>query len=57
MRPIPLGAKGTFKLRVTEAGSLVEAVRALFHHAGVDFYRRGKRVGVTIVMPWQDDES
>ena len=21
------------------------------------FYRRGKRAGVTIVMPWQDDES
>jgi hypothetical protein len=35
----------------------VEAVRAPFHHAGFDFYRRGKRVGETIVMPWQDDES
>ena len=35
----------------------VEAVRAPFHHAGFDFYRRGKRAGVTIVMPWQDDES
>jgi hypothetical protein len=41
----------------SETTKSVEAVRAPFHHAGFDFYRRGKRAGVTIVMPWQDDES
>jgi hypothetical protein len=26
-----------------------------FHDAGVDFLKHGDRVGVTIVMPWQDE--
>ena len=30
-----------------------DAIRAAFHDAGVEFQRQGKRVGVTIVMPWQ----
>jgi transcriptional regulator with XRE-family HTH domain len=29
----------------------IEAIRTAFHHAGVDFMRNDKRVGVTIVMP------
>ena len=33
----------------------VEAIRAAFHDAGVDFLKHGERVGVTIAMPWQDE--
>jgi hypothetical protein len=31
----------------------VDAIRTAFHDAGVEFQRHGKRVGITIVMPWQ----
>ena len=31
----------------------IEAIRMAFHDAGVDFMRHDKRVGVTIVMPWE----
>ena len=33
----------------------IAAIRAAFHDAGVDFQKRGKRIGVTIVLPWQDE--
>jgi hypothetical protein len=31
----------------------VDAIRTVFHDAGVEFQRHGKRVGITVVMPWQ----
>jgi transcriptional regulator with XRE-family HTH domain len=31
----------------------VKAIRAAFHNAGVDFRKRGERVGTTIVVQWQ----
>jgi transcriptional regulator with XRE-family HTH domain len=31
----------------------VDAIRTAFHDTGVEFQRHGKRVGITIVMPWQ----
>jgi transcriptional regulator with XRE-family HTH domain len=31
----------------------VKAIRVAFHNAGVDFRKRGERVGTTIVVQWQ----
>jgi transcriptional regulator with XRE-family HTH domain len=31
------------------------AVRKAFKKAGVEFLKSGKRIGLTIVLPWQDE--
>jgi hypothetical protein len=36
----------------TATSKSIETIRAAFHDVAVDFQQHGKRVGVTIVMPW-----
>jgi transcriptional regulator with XRE-family HTH domain len=43
------------RLKQSATSKSIGAIRAAFHDAGVDFQKRGKRIGVTIVLPWQDE--
>jgi transcriptional regulator with XRE-family HTH domain len=51
---LPFEAVRDFERAKQTAAVSIKAIRNAFHGAGVDFLRHGDRVGVTIVMPWQE---
>jgi transcriptional regulator with XRE-family HTH domain len=40
------------RLKQSATSKSIAAIRAAFHDAGVDFQKHGKRIRVTVVMPW-----
>jgi transcriptional regulator with XRE-family HTH domain len=39
--------------RNSATAKTLTAIQIAFQKAGVEFHRRGKRIGVTIVLPWK----